>query len=118
MTIGERRRRICEKLARRIGEVTPDGLGRWDEAWERVREPSDRFLDALTAYLEEDAPETRARVQRAADDLVRAWRSAGEAWKAQGPPGSRTRQEVAVTSSRRSFTPSPPTHNSPRRPEP
>jgi len=94
MTTEERRRLICEKVSRRIAEVTPPGLGRWDDAWDRVRTPSDAFLDALAAYLEEDTPRTRDRIQRGADALVRAWRNAGQEWEAAGRPGAGDREEV------------------------
>ena len=94
MTNDELRRHICGKVARRISEVAPQGLGRWDDAWDRVREPSDAFLDALAAFLEADTPETRDRIQRAADTLVRAWRLAGQEWEAHGRPGADAVEEV------------------------
>lgn len=86
MTRSEYRRRICKKLARRIAEVTPAGLGTWDEAWEIVADPSNRFLDALSAFLESDTRETRRVIQEVADELVRAWRRAGQAWRRVRPP--------------------------------
>lgn len=84
--MSDRGRRIAEKVLRRIDEVTPKGLGRWDQAWQLLEEPSDAFLDALAAWEREDVPLTREALQDAADDLVRAWRKAGEAWKAAGSP--------------------------------
>ena len=84
--MSERGRRIAAKVIRRIGEVTPEGLGRWDQAWRLLEEPSDAFLDALSAWEREDAPLTREALQDAADDLVRAWRKAGDAWRAAGSP--------------------------------
>lgn len=86
MTTDELRRHICGKVSHRISEVAPRGLGRWGDAWHRVREPSDAFLDALAVFLEADTPETRTRIQRAADALVRAWRAAGQEWEARGCP--------------------------------
>ena len=94
MTTDELRRHVCGKVARRISEVAPRGLDRWDDAWERVREPSDAFLDALAAFLEADTLETRDRIQRAADALVRAWRKAGQEWEAGGRPGADAREGV------------------------
>ncbi|MCH8479695.1 MAG: hypothetical protein LAT56_17415 [Wenzhouxiangella sp.] len=94
MSLPARRRLICERLSRRIGEVVPAELGRWDEAWDIVRGPSNVFLDALTAYLEHDTPESRAAIQHAADELVRAWRRAGEVWEARGRPTSATRERA------------------------
>lgn len=78
--MNDRGRLVAEKVVRRIGEVTPPGLGRCDHAWDLVEEPSDAFLDALAAWEEEDTSSTREDLQKAADDLVRAWRKAGEAW--------------------------------------
>lgn len=86
---GERSRVVCERLARRIHEVAPDGLGRWDPALEIVREPSDAFLDALDRWLDTDTPENRADLQDGADALVRAWREAGRRWEAEGRPEGR-----------------------------
>lgn len=62
----------------------------------REREPSDRFLDALAAFLEADAPETGDALKRALGALVRAWRKAGQECEAQGRPGTPARQEVAT----------------------
>ena len=89
MTTTERRRLICGKVSHRISEVTPPGLGRWDGAWPLVAAPADLFLDALDAFLQEDTPGTRQRIQTAADDLVRAWRRAGEEWERAGRPQDR-----------------------------
>lgn len=86
MTREGRRRLICQKLARRISEVVPPGMGRWDEIWDRVAEPSDRFLDALEAFLHADTPETRRHVYAAVDELVHTWRRAGQEWEALGRP--------------------------------
>jgi len=52
--------------------VSTRGLGRWDDAWDKLPEPADRFLDALAALLEAGKPETRERIGRAADVLVGA----------------------------------------------
>lgn len=82
----ERGRRVAERVAHRIREVAPKGLGRWGPAWEHVAAPSDAFLDRLRAWERHDAPETREALQDAADDLVRAWRRADDAWDAAGRP--------------------------------
>ncbi|HKK08770.1 MAG TPA: hypothetical protein VKA44_07795 [Gemmatimonadota bacterium] len=81
MTRRERERLICQRVTRRIGEVAPEGIGRWDPAWEIVAPPSDAFLDVLDAWLNDDSPDTRAALQAAADDLVRAWREAGRRYQ-------------------------------------
>jgi hypothetical protein len=66
-------RQICRRLAEKIGEFAPQGLGHWDRAWELVGPASDRFLDALGLWVEEDTPDGRQEVQRAADRLLEAW---------------------------------------------
>lgn len=84
MTSDERARIVCARVDERIREIAPPGLGRWGPSWLMVAEPSDAFLDALSAWLEKDTPETREPLQAAADELVRAWRRAGERWKVEG----------------------------------
>ncbi len=96
MTTEERTRYVCRRLTERVGEVAPPGLGKWDRAWELVADPSTAFLDALTAWEGEDAPRSRARLQAAADAVVRAWRLAGEEWEARGRPGADAREEVTA----------------------
>jgi hypothetical protein len=81
----ERGRLVAEKVIRRIGEVTPTGLGGWEDAWKLVEKPSDAFLDALSTWEREDTPTTRKTLQEAADGLVKAWRKAGETWKSSLP---------------------------------
>lgn len=87
-----REQRECQRVAERIHEVTPEGLGKWDPALEYVREPSDAFLDALDAWLDRGTSEARRDLQEAADALVRAWREAGQRFEAEGRP--ETRKEV------------------------
>lgn len=71
----EKARRIARVVSERIAEVTTPGLGRWDEAWEVVAEPSDYFMDALHLW-ETDAAQSSAAVELAAQRLVDAWRQA------------------------------------------
>ena len=87
MTIEEPIRHVCRRVARRIGKVTPRGLGLWDPAWELVREPSNAFMEALATWGEADTTESRNCLQAAAEELVKAWRRAGEEWEACGRPG-------------------------------
>lgn len=53
-----------------------------------MRDPTDRFLDALDAWLAEDTPDTRQSLQHAADELLRAWNRAADHFRAIRPPGS------------------------------
>jgi hypothetical protein len=88
MTTEERTRYVCRRLTERVGEVAPPGLGKWDRAWEVVADPSTAFLDALREWEGEDTPKSRARLQAAADAVVKAWRLASQEWEARGRPGA------------------------------
>ena len=71
----------------RIGEVASPGLGHWSRAWDMIAEPSDAFLDALAAWEANDTSVTRDALHSAASEFVRVWRSAADAWDAEGRPG-------------------------------
>ena len=77
-------RAILRQVVLKINEVAPKGVGHWDQAWEIVSEPSDRFLDALSAWEASNTPQTREELQAAANDFVRSWRSAAERWRKSG----------------------------------
>lgn len=82
----DRGRAICLRVARRVAEVVPPGLGSWDGSWDLVAGPSDAFLDRLNEWEREDTAHTRAELEAAVNDFVRAWRRATEAWEAAGRP--------------------------------
>ena len=82
----DRARIVCQRISRRISEVAPTGLGRWNDAWEYVAGPSDAFLDALGAWTDGDDPVTRSELLAAAEALIQAWRQASRAWKDAGRP--------------------------------
>lgn len=82
-----RKRRECIRITQRIGDTAPTGLGRWDRTWEIVERPSNRFLDALKTWLDQQTVEARAKLHRAADQLVEAWERAGEEWPGESAPG-------------------------------
>lgn len=88
MTTDDHRAIICARLSRRISEVVPYGLGHWPEAWGMIEAESDAFLDALSAFLADDTPDTRRWIQFRADELVRAWRRAGINWRKSGRPSN------------------------------
>ena len=96
MTTDERVRYVCRKLTEAVHEVAPPGLGRWDRAWDIVHGPSAAFLDALADWETDDVEATRAKVQAAAVEVVRAWRKAGQEWDAQGRPGTQVRERVTA----------------------
>lgn len=70
-------KKIVRRIREAIERVVPEGMESWDGVLPLVRGPTDRFLDALDVWLEEDTPETGAILQGAADNLVRAWKKAG-----------------------------------------
>jgi len=78
--VTDRGKEIVKKVVVRIAEVAPQGLGRWDRAWDLIEEPSNAFLDALAVWERSDTADTRRRLQSAADEFVRAWRCAAEEW--------------------------------------
>lgn len=43
LTAREKARIVAGRVAARIREVAPEGLGRWDLAWELVAAPSDDY---------------------------------------------------------------------------
>ena len=86
MTPREKARIVAERVAARIREVSPEGLGHWEPAWELVAGPSDRLLDALAEWEAEDSPATRSEVEAASTALVRAWAEAARRWKEAGRP--------------------------------
>ncbi len=89
-------RLVLDRVVRRIGEVSPAGLGRWRPAWDIVADPSDRFLDTLRLWESEDSPATRAKLQAAADAFVTAWRLAARRWKDAGQPQRQPCNEITV----------------------
>ena len=86
MTRREKARTVCERLAARIREVVPVGLGRWEPVWTLVASPSDVFMDALKEWENEDSPTTRPDLEAAFTDLVRAWAEAAHQWEEAGCP--------------------------------
>ena len=94
MPDSERVRQVAERVAEKIGDVTPAGLGAhgWDFSRAYVQPHEDPYLDALNAWAKEDMPDTREALQRAAELYVGAWKRAGEEWEAAGRP--QVREEV------------------------
>ena len=84
-------RLICRQVTARINAAVPRELGRWDPAWEVVEEPSGEFLDALDAWIAQDSPGGRERVQAAAEALVQAWKEAAALFSSEAPKEVTTR---------------------------
>lgn len=86
-----RMQRECDRLRKRIESAAPEAVRHAPLDSDRVGDRTDEWLDALDAWLGEETPETRDALQRAADEVVAAWREAGRRWRAAGrPEGVRT----------------------------
>ncbi len=90
----ENARIVAERVVARIREVAPEGLGRWDLAWELVAAPSDAFLDRLAEWEATDSPVTRRRLATASAALVAAWAEAARQWQEAGRPTLRETDDV------------------------
>ncbi len=77
---------MCRRVAVRIREVVPVGLGHWGPVWTFIADPSDVFMDALKEWEKEDTPITRPGLQAAFADLVEAWAEGTRQWEAAGCP--------------------------------
>ena len=86
MTRHEKARIVAERVASRIREVTPEGLGHWGPTWGLVDVPSDVYMDALSEWETEDTPSTRSELEAASTALVEAWAEAATRWEAAGRP--------------------------------
>lgn len=71
-------REMCRRVADKVREVAPEGIGKWEPAWDYVAAPSDAFIDAVDAWVDEATPDTENLVRTTARQLVAAWREAGE----------------------------------------
>ena len=89
----ERSRTLCRIVSERIGEIASPGLGRWDPAWEIVREPSARLLEALAGWERTGDEEAMDRAKAVAVEVVQAWREAERAFRKSRLP-ERTEVEV------------------------
>ena len=86
MTRREKARVAAGRVADRVREVTPEGLGRWDRTWGFVAVSSDAFMDALAEWETEDTPTTRTELEATAAAFIGAWAQAGREWEAAGRP--------------------------------
>ena len=82
----EKARIVAGRVAARIREVAPPGLGRWGPTWRLVDAPSDACMDALAEWASEDTPTTRTALAAASKLLVEAWAEAARQWEAAGRP--------------------------------
>ncbi len=96
MTRHEKARIVAERVVARIREVSPEGLGRWDLAWELVAAPSDAFMDRLAEWEATDSPVTRSQLETASTALIEAWAEAARQWKEAGRPTLNEADEVEI----------------------
>ena len=86
MTRREKARIVAERVAARIREVSPYGLGRWGPAWDHIDTPSDEFMDRLAEWERADTTDTRHTLKVASEVLIEAWAEAARQWKEAGCP--------------------------------
>lgn len=82
----ERAVAVCRDLTAAIGELAPEGLGRWPGAWRIVRAPSEAFLDALQEYERTGGTDAKRSVNAAYLGVLEAWRLAAAEWERAGRP--------------------------------
>ena len=82
----EKARIVAERVAERIREVAPSGLGRWGPVLSLVVTPSDVYMDALAEWEAEDSAITRVALEMASTALIDAWAEAARQWTAAGRP--------------------------------
>ena len=63
MTRAECVQKLCQRLVGDVAAITPEGIGRWPEAWEIVDSPSAELMVALTAWEATGSEEDRVRVR-------------------------------------------------------
>jgi len=79
MTAAERREggiRLCRRLAEEVAEIAPQGIGRWDRAWEIVDGPSAAFMIALTRWEATGSERDKPPLRTAYYAVLEAWREA------------------------------------------
>ena len=86
MTRREKARIACERVAARIREVVPVGLGHWGPVWSLIATPSDAFFDTLAEWEMEDSPTTRSKLEATSAALISAWAEAARQWNEVGRP--------------------------------
>ncbi len=82
----EKARIVAERVAARIREVSPMGLGRWDPVWDHIGAPSDEFMDRLAEWEKADSTSTRSKLETASTVLIDAWAEAARRWTEAGSP--------------------------------
>ena len=74
---------LCEKLTEAVAQIAPEGIGRWDRAWEIVDESSATFMNALSTWEVDPSDVAMQRVSDAYDGVLDGWRRAAAAFVAE-----------------------------------
>ena len=84
----------ADQAIREMYADAPDGIGGWEEAWERVAEADSRLVRALVDL--EEGRGDRIAARDAGGDLVAVWKDVIRDWKKQqtsGEQGGRSAQQ-------------------------
>jgi len=87
MTPEERRRRgtmLCEKLTREVADLVPEGIGRWDRAWEIVGDADTTFVLALTRWETTGDEAHKPPLRDAYFQVCEAWKRAVADYQREG----------------------------------
>ncbi len=86
MTVGDRRdsgTALCHRLAARVADIAPEGIGSWDPAWDIVGGPDADFMLALSLWEAGPDEEAKARVKEAYKAVLDAWRRVAAEYEQQ-----------------------------------
>lgn len=75
---------LCEKLSEAVAHIVPEGIGRWDRAWDIVDGSSATFMAALSAWEIDPSDATMQQVSEAYDLVLEAWRFAAAEFTTDG----------------------------------
>ena len=87
MTPAERREggvRLCRRLAKDVAHLAPEGIGRWDRAWDIVGPSDAEFMLALAKWEETGSEDDKPALRAAYFAVLDAWRQAAAEYGRQG----------------------------------
>lgn len=90
LTPEERRERgtsLCRRLAADVAKLAPEGIGRWDTAWEMVAGADATFMAALSGWEADPSEAALDRVRNAYGAVIDAWREAAHEYRARQEAG-------------------------------
>ena len=74
--LADRAKQISQHLSQAVTELVPEGIGRWQGAWDMVAEASADFMLALAIWEADPTDESAAAVKLAYEAVLKAWRLA------------------------------------------